>query len=41
MLTTETKDEFRDRAKKSGANGWVVKPVEADKLQEVVKHLIG
>jgi two-component system chemotaxis response regulator CheY len=40
MLTTETKDEFRDRAKKSGANGWVVKPVEADKLQEVVKHLI-
>lgn len=41
MLTTETKDEFRDRAKKAGANGWVVKPVEADKLQEVVKHLIG
>lgn len=41
MLTTETKDEFRERAKKAGANGWVVKPVEADKLQDVVKHLIG
>lgn len=41
MLTTETKDEFRDRAKKAGANGWVVKPVEADKLLDVVSHLIG
>ena len=39
MLTTETKDEFRAQAKSAGANGWIVKPCEADKLLDVVKRL--
>lgn len=40
MLTTETKEEFRTQAKNSGANGWIVKPCEADKLLAVVKKFL-
>jgi two-component system chemotaxis response regulator CheY len=41
MLTTETKEEFRQQAKQSGANGWIVKPCESDKLLDVVKRMVG
>ncbi|MCI1208196.1 MAG: response regulator [Treponema sp.] len=41
MLTTETKEEFRSTAKNAGANGWIVKPCEPDKLLEAVKRILG
>ena len=41
MLTTETKDEFRNKAKSLGANGWIVKPCEPDKLLTTIKHILG
>ncbi len=40
MLTTETKEEFRNTAKASGANGWIVKPCEPDKLLDAVKRIL-
>lgn len=40
MLTTETKYEFRSQAKAAGANGWIVKPCESEKLLDVVRKLV-
>jgi two-component system chemotaxis response regulator CheY len=41
MLTTETKEEFRSKAKACGANGWIVKPCEPEKLLAAVKRILG
>jgi len=41
MLTTETKEEFRAKAKELGASGWVVKPCEPDKLLMTIKRIAG
>jgi two-component system chemotaxis response regulator CheY len=41
MLTTETKEEFRTRAKTLGATGWIVKPCEPDKLLTTIQHILG
>jgi two-component system, chemotaxis family, chemotaxis protein CheY len=40
MLTTETKEEFRTRAKSLGATGWVVKPCEPDKLLSTIQNIL-
>jgi two-component system chemotaxis response regulator CheY len=40
MLTTESREEKRQEGKAAGANGWVVKPCEPDKLLEVIKKMI-
>lgn len=40
VLTTETQQELRGSAKKAGATGWLVKPVNASQLVEVVKQVI-
>jgi two-component system chemotaxis response regulator CheY len=40
MLTTETKEEFRTKAKTLGANGWIVKPCEPEKLLATIKHFL-
>ncbi len=40
MLTTETKDELRQRGRELGASGWIVKPCEPDKLLSAIKKLI-
>ncbi|MBN1523438.1 MAG: response regulator [Spirochaetales bacterium] len=40
MLTTESRDERRQEGKAAGANGWVVKPCEPEKLLEVIKKMI-
>jgi two-component system, chemotaxis family, chemotaxis protein CheY len=40
MLTTETKEEFRTKAKSLGATGWVVKPCEPDKLLGTIKQIL-
>lgn len=40
MLTTETKDELRQKGKELGASGWIVKPCEPDKLLGAIQKLI-
>lgn len=40
MLTTETKEERKEEGKKAGANGWIVKPCEPDKMLSAIKKLI-
>ena len=40
VLTTETQQELRGQAKKAGATGWLVKPVNASQLVQVVKQVV-
>lgn len=40
MLTTEGSDSMKMRGKEAGANGWLVKPFNPDRLLEVVKKLL-
>jgi len=39
MLTTESEQEKRDQAKSAGATGWLVKPVTAEKLLQVIAQV--
>ncbi len=39
-LTTESKQEKRDEAKKNGATGWLVKPVAGPDLVKVIKQVL-
>ena len=39
-LTTESKQEKRDEAKKYGATGWLVKPVTGPELVKVIKQVL-
>lgn len=41
MLTTEASDEMKMKGKAVGANGWLVKPFDPQRLTEVVKKVIG
>ena len=40
MLTTESQQERRQEARAAGATGWLVKPVKADDLLNVVKQVL-
>lgn len=40
MLTTETKDELRQKGRELGASGWIVKPFETDKLISAMRKLL-
>ena len=40
MLTTETKDERKQQGKDAGANGWIIKPCDPEKLLGAIKKLI-
>ncbi|MFE1600481.1 response regulator [Methylobacterium sp. ID0610] len=39
MLTTESQQEKRDEARKAGATGWLVKPVQPGPLLGVIKQV--
>jgi len=39
MLTTESEQGKRDMARAAGATGWLVKPVAADKLLQVLQQV--
>ncbi|EIJ48086.1 chemotaxis cheY protein [Herbaspirillum sp. GW103] len=41
MLTTEFSDEMKAKGKAAGANGWLVKPFDPQRLTEVVRKVIG
>lgn len=39
VLTTESSDEKKARARAAGATGWIVKPFDADKLAAAVRRV--
>lgn len=41
MLTTESGDQMKSEGRAAGANGWLTKPFNPQKLIEVVKKVIG
>ena len=40
MLTTETKEELKQQGKLAGANGWIIKPCDPEKLLGAIKKMI-
>jgi two-component system chemotaxis response regulator CheY len=41
MLTTESSEDMKTKGRAAGANGWLVKPFDPQRLIEVVKKVIG
>ena len=41
MLTTESSPEMKSKGREAGANGWLVKPFDPNRLLEVVGKCIG
>lgn len=41
MLTTESSAEMKAKGREAGANGWMVKPFDPNKLLEVVAKVMG
>ena len=41
MLTTESGDDMKTKGRAAGANGWLVKPFDPQRLTDVVKKVIG
>jgi two-component system chemotaxis response regulator CheY len=40
MLTTESRDEMKQRGKKLGLTGWIVKPFNADQLKNAIVRVL-
>ena len=40
VLTTETGDTLKQRARDAGATGWIVKPFDEEKLVQIIKRLV-
>lgn len=40
VLTTESGDQLKTRARAAGATGWIVKPFDEDKLITVINRLV-
>lgn len=41
VLTTESSDDLKSRARSAGATGWIVKPFDDSSLVSVLKRLTG
>ena len=41
VLSTESAAALKDRARKAGATGWIVKPFDEDSLVSVLKRITG
>lgn len=41
VLTTEASTEMKEKGRAAGANGWLVKPFDPQRLIEVVKKVVG
>jgi len=39
VLTTESAQDLKDRARKSGATGWIVKPFDDEKLVGTIRRI--
>lgn len=39
-LTSETEDSMRQKGKKAGANGWIVKPFRPTQFLDIVKQIL-
>jgi two-component system chemotaxis response regulator CheY len=39
VLTTESDPDIKDRAKRAGATGWIVKPFDPRKLAEAIRKV--
>lgn len=40
ILTTETQQEEKNKAKKAGATGWIIKPFVPAKISSIVKRVL-
>lgn len=40
MLTTESRDNKKNEGKEAGANGWILKPCDPDKLVSVIQKMM-
>lgn len=40
VLTTESAQDLKDRARRSGATGWIVKPFDRDKLVAAIHRVV-
>jgi two-component system chemotaxis response regulator CheY len=40
MLTTEVREDKKNEGKEAGANGWIVKPCDPEKLLAVIRKMI-
>jgi len=41
VLTTESSDDLKSRAREAGATGWIVKPFAQDKLVRALRMVTG
>jgi two-component system chemotaxis response regulator CheY len=40
VLTTESGDALKQRAREAGATGWIVKPFDEEKLVQIIQRLV-
>lgn len=40
VLTTESSDEKKQRARQAGATGWIIKPFDPDKLAAAIRRVL-
>jgi two-component system, chemotaxis family, chemotaxis protein CheY len=40
MLTTESRQDYKSKAKEAGATGWLVKPFDPKQLIAVVQRIL-
>ncbi|MGB5560602.1 MAG: response regulator, partial [Paracoccaceae bacterium] len=41
VLTTESADDLKQRARDAGATGWIVKPFDENKLVAAIRRVAG